>query len=156
MSFWPLVTPTLEIRSAFPRGSDVDIGIARKADFDVEAQAVAVENVVVKADAVKGRAAVRVVDPVHVFLTLSVEAQIEDEHFVPGEDFRVVGDAREGQQAVQRRRRDEAVETDFTLRGFRDLRIESIATSASPSRSHRGGPRSPAPSRTRRRRPRGT
>src|SRR5690242_8758367 len=85
----------LEVREhASARVPNVDFGIARKSDLDVHAEPITIENVVVEPDAIERSSPVRVVDPVHVLRSLAVEAEIEDEHLVPGENLRIVCDVR--------------------------------------------------------------
>ena len=133
---WSLMTPSRpQIRQHARLGRlDVDDRVLREADLDVEAEAIGVEDVVVEADPVKDARAVREVHPVHAALPLLVEAEVEDEHLVPGEGARVVGEARDLHQLVERGRRDEALEADLALRwSSRRAARRSIDTSGSSS-----------------------
>src|SRR5258706_4856472 len=79
----------------------VDGGAARETDLDVKAESLGVEDVVIPAYAIKYGVTRGVVHPVDPALAFRVEAQVEDEHFVPRPRGRVV---------VQRAHRGEAVE----------------------------------------------
>ena len=99
----------------------VDDGVLRVSDLDVEAQSIRIEDVVVEPDAVKTGATIRVVDPVHVLPPLPVEAEVEDEHLVPGVRRGVVRHVGHLEQAIERCRRHEALELDLALRRRGDL-----------------------------------
>ena len=97
---------------------DVDGGVLVEAEFYIERHAVGTEDIVVVADAVEGEFLAGEVDPVVTgVVALAVEAEVEDEHLVPGVERGIVLYATELQELREGDGRDKAVVGELALVG---------------------------------------